>query len=478
MKSTDGELLTRFIHEQDDAAFEEIVLRHGRMVKGVCGRILGNQHDAEDAFQASFLVLARKAATLKIDNSLAGWLHAVALRVGLKARGKALLRHQREREAGMMRPNEHNADWQQLQPVLDEELGRLADNFRLPIVLCCIEGKTNEEAAAELGWTNGEVRSRLTKGREILRRRLSRQGIALSIGLLFALITERSLAVPLSPATVSSTVSAARALTSGTALPSGMISESAISLADETFRELWWTKAASVAVGLLFIAVIAAAATTAIYRLGTSIWGSVTIEDAEVIREKSKTASSQVLPHSGREGPEATKPADKTQTAKPPENRETAKNVNVLEVLQASISKKYPKAGILEIENKRKDGKATYEVEINLDGEKIELTLDEKGGILEEERELAIKDLPKAVQEQLRLRYPDSRIKEADEKRRGGKILYEIELRAGDNEIEVTFSPAGKALIEKIKNRENRTIEPKTKNHRGGAGTRDVNEVF
>ncbi|MCI0703569.1 MAG: sigma-70 family RNA polymerase sigma factor [Planctomycetia bacterium] len=176
----DAELLTRWCVAADTTALEELIHRHGAMVFGVCRRALGNTADAEDAFQATFLIFVRKAHTLDRPAEVAAWLHAVALRVARKARAARTRRYEREVAivdiADPTTP-EPSEDARDLRQSLDEELDRLPEKYRLPIVLCELEGRTLEETAQLLGWPKGTVAGRLSRGRELLRRRLSRRGL-------------------------------------------------------------------------------------------------------------------------------------------------------------------------------------------------------------------------------------------------------------------------------------------------------------
>jgi RNA polymerase sigma factor (sigma-70 family) len=200
-------LLERFVHQHDESAFAELVQRHGPMVLGVCRRILQNAADADDAFQVTFLTLACKARSLRDGQALASWLYRVAAHTALRARANAARRRRLERQA-LVPPDPDPAAaaaWRELGPVLDEELSRLPEKCRAPLVLCCLEGKTNEEAARALGWPTGSISKRLARGRELLRRRLARRGFVPSAGALAALLSEAASAAvpgPLAQATV------------------------------------------------------------------------------------------------------------------------------------------------------------------------------------------------------------------------------------------------------------------------------------
>ncbi len=172
----DGQLLRRFAEGGDGEAFGLLMRRHGPLVLAVCRRTLGHATDAEDAFQATFLVLARRAGHLGRGGSVAGWLHTVAYNLALRARAADARRRERERHAAREEAQAGPA-WDDVRPVLDEELARLPDKYRLPLILCYLEGRTQDEAAALLGWTKGTVSGRLARAREILRERLARRGL-------------------------------------------------------------------------------------------------------------------------------------------------------------------------------------------------------------------------------------------------------------------------------------------------------------
>jgi RNA polymerase sigma factor (sigma-70 family) len=176
---TDGELLQRFAAARDEAAFGELLRRHGLMVLRACRRVLPNDADAEDVFQAAFLVLARKAGSGRWGTSVANWLYGVASRLALKARQAAARRDARTRQPPERRASDPLAEitLREAQAVLDEELGRLPERYRGPLVLCYLEGATRDEAARQLGWSLGTLKRRLEQGRGVLRGRLARRGL-------------------------------------------------------------------------------------------------------------------------------------------------------------------------------------------------------------------------------------------------------------------------------------------------------------
>src|SRR5438128_6879437 len=170
----DAQLLERYLTRREEAAFAGLVRRHGPMVLGVCRRVLRNAHDAEDAFQATFLVLVRKAASIRPRGMVGNWLYGVAHNTALKAKAMGSKRRAKEREAAARpKPDAPAEVWQQLQALLDQELQTLPDKYRAPIVLCDPEGKLIKEAARQLGCPLGTIGTRLARGRSLLARRLA-----------------------------------------------------------------------------------------------------------------------------------------------------------------------------------------------------------------------------------------------------------------------------------------------------------------
>jgi RNA polymerase sigma factor (sigma-70 family) len=256
---SDGRLLTRFIEQRDEAAFEALVRRHGPMVLGVCRRVLRTFADAEDAFQATFLVLVRKAASIQSRDTVANWLYGVAYNTALKARTLNARRGSRERQVAQMPEPEAvspEAFWQDLQPLLDQELSRLPERYRLPIVLCDLEGKSRQEAAQRLRLPEGTLSSRLTRARAKLARRLARRGLVLPAAALTAMLTQEAASACVPTPLVSSTVQCAMVLVAGPAA-GGVISAPVAALTegvmkDMLLRKLKLTLLGVLAAGLVF----------------------------------------------------------------------------------------------------------------------------------------------------------------------------------------------------------------------------------
>jgi RNA polymerase sigma factor (sigma-70 family) len=238
----DADLLARFLATGDAAAFELIVRRHQRLVLGVCIRILRDTHDAEDAFQAVFLVLARKARTIARRENLTAWLYKVAYRCALTARAARTRRIGRERSlaaAGdIVGPghNVHPSEQREMSAILDEELSRLPERFRAPTILCYIAGKTVDEAAVQLGCPRGTVASRLARARERLRIRLAGRGVTLP-ATLTALALAGTASADAAPALIASTIQIMKLEAAG-----GAISAHAVVLAERVLRIMFLRK--------------------------------------------------------------------------------------------------------------------------------------------------------------------------------------------------------------------------------------------
>ena len=251
---SDGQLLEAFLTRREEAAFTALLRRHGPMVMGVCRRVLRNSHDAEDAFQATFLVLARKAATVKPRDMVGNWLYGVACRTAMKARAMSVKRRAKESQAkGATRAEPSgNGSSEELLARLDYELSRLHDKYRVPIVLCELEGKPRKEAARLLGLPEGTLSWRLAHAKKLLARRLSRYG-TLAVA---ALLAESAASAQLSPALLQATVQAV--------LKAVVVPGHVVALTEGVLKAMFLTKLKMTvcAAGLMLLAGLAATGLT------------------------------------------------------------------------------------------------------------------------------------------------------------------------------------------------------------------------
>ena len=265
-KESDRDLLGRFVACQDEEAFGVLVSRHASLVMGVSRRILGNAADAEDAFQATFIVLSKKASSIRNLDSVSSWLHNVAVRIALKARSIAQERRTRERQAAKMSPtsgSESPEAASEVLPVLDQELGGLPEKLRSPLVLCYLEGMTHEGAARSLGLPSGSMSQRLERGRDLLRERLTRRGVAVTGAILGALLAEKAaFAAAVPPAVVASAAKVAVLAAAGEAAVSAPVAL----LVKGGLQALVAAKAKVVAAAAITVCLVGSAAGVATYR--------------------------------------------------------------------------------------------------------------------------------------------------------------------------------------------------------------------
>lgn len=224
------------------------------MVLGVCRRLLAHTHDVEDAFQATFLVLVSKAASIRRRTLLASWLYRVAYRVAMRARVNVARRLAREKQGVEMAAVEPDAERidPELYPLLHEELNRLPEKYRAPIALCYLQGKTHEEAARQLAWPIGTVKGRLARARDLLRSRLTRKGLTLTTGALVAVLTQQTASAVVPTVLVDSTLKAAMLIAAGQAAAVGMVSTQAAALFRGVLRTMFLTKL-TIACTVLFV---------------------------------------------------------------------------------------------------------------------------------------------------------------------------------------------------------------------------------
>jgi RNA polymerase sigma factor (sigma-70 family) len=228
----DRQLLKRFSADRDEAAFATLVRRHGPLVMGACRRLLPQTQDAEDVFQATFLVLARKAGSIRWRDSVGNWLYGVACRLAWKTKSAVARRQAQERETAAMAKAKTGSevDCREVSSVLDEELQRLPGKYRTPLLLCFLEGRTRDQAARQLGLSLRTLDRRLQQGRDLLRRRLTRRGVTLSAGLLAAGLFQNAGEAAVPAALMQTTVQAALLIVSGKGAGAGTISASVAAL--------------------------------------------------------------------------------------------------------------------------------------------------------------------------------------------------------------------------------------------------------
>jgi RNA polymerase sigma factor (sigma-70 family) len=248
-QSGDRELLERFTASGDEAAFAALLDRHGPMLLALCRRLLSDAHLADDVVQATFLVLARKAGTVRRRDSLASWLYGVAQRLARQARLAEAARLRREKRVARGEAARGEPGWDDLLHVLDDELHRLPDRYRAPLLLCYLQGRTQDEAAKQLGWSLSTLRRRLEAGRDLLRGRMTRRGATLGAGLVAGVLVPAARAT-LTPELRQAVLTAARAGADGAALPASVVvlAGGGLRLATATRLAVWSVFAVAAAV--------------------------------------------------------------------------------------------------------------------------------------------------------------------------------------------------------------------------------------
>jgi RNA polymerase sigma factor (sigma-70 family) len=302
---SDGELVARCLSAGGEAVFESIVRRHGPMVYRVCWRVLQREQDAEDAFQATFLVLAQKLRTVRKHASLASWLHGVARRVALKAKAESATRRRKERQAPVPRPvPPDEVTWGELREILDAELAGMPEKWRLPLVLCCLEGRTQDEAAGQLGWSKRTFRRRLEEGRAALARRLSRRGVVGPAALAAVLLSDCVAPATLPHGLVGPTVEAACLAAAGQRAATAGVSTKVLALSEGVLKTMSVSKLKLVAAGILVLGACACYGGVVLTRTSTAAGQDETAIAARADGGKPPAA----LPRTADPGPKAAVP--------------------------------------------------------------------------------------------------------------------------------------------------------------------------
>jgi RNA polymerase sigma factor (sigma-70 family) len=313
-EATDGQLLTLFIGHGDQSAFQTLVSRHGPMVLGVCQRVLHHMHDAEDAFQATFLVLVRRADSVMPREMVGNWLYGVAYRTALEAKGAAAKRRAKERVMPRREAIDNNP-WSELQPLLDQELSRLPDKYRVPIVLCDLEGKTRKEAARRLGWPEGTLSGRLSRARVLLAKRLARHGLTLSGGAVAVVLSQNAASAQVPVALMLATFKAATSVAAGSA--AGAISAPVAALTEGVLRAMLVAKLKYVTAAFLTLALLGVC-------LGAAVYQTPVAEPAQAMKIATDKLPAVIDPHlpatepaaPPEEVPDRSAPADTTRLPK------------------------------------------------------------------------------------------------------------------------------------------------------------------
>lgn len=248
---SDRQLVEQFLSRGDGSVLEALVRRHGPMVYRVAWRVLQHNQDAEDVVQATFLTLAQKLRTLRKHESVASWLHGVAHRLALKARAQVARRRRHEQRAGRSKtvpPDE--VSWEQVRAALDAELSALPEKWRLPLILCYLEGRTQDQAAGDVGWSRATLQRRLAEARQALGRRLTRRGVVWPAALSAVLVCDCVAPAALPSGLIGSTVEAAACVAAGRAL-NGIVSSNVTALLTKGMQAMLTSKMKSTVAALL-----------------------------------------------------------------------------------------------------------------------------------------------------------------------------------------------------------------------------------
>lgn len=371
---TDGELLDRFLSHRDDAAVAAIVRRHAPMVWGVCHRILRTHHDAEDAFQATFLVLVRKGAAIRNKGTLANWLYGVARQTAVRLRAAAAKRGVRERQvADVPEPVVAEARDEELLTLLDEELSGLPERFRVLIVLCDLEGRTRQDVALQLGCPEGTVASRLSRARAMLARRFARHGVSVSGGM--AAVASRCTAS--APASVTTATSRAASLVAaGRVVSSVLISERVAALTEGVVKTMFVTKIKGLLAVLLAAGLVCGVSGLSFLHgpEASAMPGSLPAgEKMDDDKDEKKGEKSK-----GKQNDEK---GEKAKGKKDGDKGEE-KAEKLPKPVAEAVKTKFPKAKVVGVEKEDEDGDVVYEVKLKYKSGSLEVTFTPKGGVV------------------------------------------------------------------------------------------------
>jgi RNA polymerase sigma factor (sigma-70 family) len=272
----DEDLLEAFLARREEAAFEALVRRHGPMILGVCRRILHDRHSAEDAFQATFMVFIQKASSISKREQLANWLYGVALRTSLQARNKAARRQIKERGVVDVAHKQIAADeaMQEMLPLLDQELSQLRDKYRLPIILCDLQGNSRKEASQKFSLPEGTLSTRLARARVMLAKKLARHGILLSGGAVALALSQNMVSASVPHGLVVSTVKTGLLFAAGKT--TGILSGSVAALTEKVVKTMLLTKLKNAMTVLVVVVVLG---------IGVGTFGCFALADQKVDTE-------------------------------------------------------------------------------------------------------------------------------------------------------------------------------------------------
>jgi RNA polymerase sigma factor (sigma-70 family) len=311
-EKTDGALLRTFLASNDQVAFEALVRRHGPMVLRVCRRTLEHVQDAEDACQATFLVLAQRARSIRKRESLASWLHGAAYRMASHAKRSTARRHRHESRVSPAQVHDpaRSAAWREIQVLLDQEIKRLPESLRAPFVLCCLENQSCAEAAAQLRLTEAAVAMRLSRARKLLQERLSRRGVSLTAVLAAVAVGANNASAVALQALIIPTAQAATRIAAGQAAAGGLVPPSVAKLAEGGLKAMCITKRKTAMVLLLAVALAGSVGGVFTYRglaAGTGGGAAVAASHTPLISDAAQPSGETKADKQAREAQELVK---------------------------------------------------------------------------------------------------------------------------------------------------------------------------